>query len=143
MPSSGPIWADLDRCTEAAFSAAAGGMPLVLDHLAGMTALDRPGTYGFDRMADALASGMVWIKLTYLRRSALPLDYGDMQATVAALAEVAPDRILWGSDWPFVRRDARPDPAMLIAQLGAWLGYDALVRCLKANPAALLPGEMP
>jgi len=135
------LWADLDRGTDAAFSAAASGMPLVLDHLAGMTAQDRPGTYRFDRMADALASGMVWIKLTYLRRSALPLDYSDMQATVAALAEVAPDRILWGSDWPFVRLDARPNPAMLVAQLRTWLGEDAFIRCLTDNPVALLAGK--
>jgi len=131
------LWADLDMCTDAAFSAAAHGMPLVLDHLAGMTPDDRPGSYRFDRMADALASGTVWIKLTYMRRSALPLDYSDMRATVAALVEAAPDRVIWGSDWPFVRMDARPDSEILLHQLHAWLGHDAFVRCVRDNPAAL------
>lgn len=138
------LWADLDLCTDTAFSMAARGIPLVLDHLAGMNPDDRPGSYRFDRMADALASGMVWIKLTYLRRSALPLDYSDMQGTVAALVEAAPDRVIWGSDWPFVRMEASPDPLSMINQLYSWLGEDAFRRCVKENPDALIrAGEMP
>lgn len=135
------FWADLDGCTDMAFSAAARGMPVVLDHLAGMMPDDRPGSYRFDRMVDALASGLVWIKLTYLRRSALPLHYGDMQGTVTALVEAAPDRVIWGSDWPFVRMDSRPDSAFLIDQLHSWLGDDAFWRCLRDNPAVLFAGR--
>ena len=131
------LWADLDLCAETAIAMAQQGMPLVLDHLAGLSPQDRPGTYRFDKMVDAMSSGLVWIKLSYLRRSAQPLDYQDMRTTVEALAAAAPDNILWGSDWPFVRMAAQPDPASLLDQLLAWLGRDAFVRCMKDNPARL------
>ena len=131
------LWADLDPCADMAATLAQQGMPLVLDHLAGLSPQDRPGSYRFDKMVDALSSGLVWIKLTYLRRSAQPLDYQDMRETVEALAAVAPSQILWGSDWPFVRMAAQPDPAFLLDQLLAWLGREAFVRCMAENPARL------
>jgi predicted TIM-barrel fold metal-dependent hydrolase len=132
------VWAELDTCTDLALSAASLDMPVVFDHLAGLSPGDLPGSYRFDRLADALASGSVWIKLTYLRRSGMPLDYGDMQAVVSSLAEVVPDRIIWGSDWPFVRMDARPDPGVLLDQLRGWLGDDVFTRCVRDNPTRLL-----
>ena len=132
------LWADGDTCATVAQACAASGRTLVLDHLAGLGPDDRPGTPRFDRLADALASGFVWVKLTWFRRSHLPADYSDMAATVAALAERAPRRVLWGSDWPFVRVAAPPDPARLIEQLHAWLGSEAFGHCLCTNPASLL-----
>jgi predicted TIM-barrel fold metal-dependent hydrolase len=132
------LWADGDTCATVAQICAARGEALVLDHLAGLDPDDRPGTPRFDRLADALASGCVWIKLTWFRRSRLPSDYSDMAAIVAALAERAPQRVLWGSDWPFVRVATPPDPARLLEQLHTWLGGEAFGHCLSTNPASLL-----
>lgn len=132
------LWADLDLCVDTATTMAHQGMPLVLDHLAGLSPQDRPGSYRFDKLVDALSSGLVWIKLTYLRRSAQPLDYQDMRDTVEALAAAAPDQLLWGSDWPFVRMAAQPDPAFLLDQLLTWLGREAFVQCMTENPTRLL-----
>jgi len=132
------LWADLDLCADTAVELARHGMTLVLDHLAGLSPQDRPGTRGFDKMLDALSSGLVWIKLTYLRRSAQPLNYEDMRGTIEALVTAAPDRLLWGSDWPFVRLAATPDPGFLVDQLRAWLGREAFVRCMAENPTRLL-----
>jgi len=131
------LWADLDLCADTAATLAQRGMPLVLDHLAGLSPQDRPGSYRFDKLVDALSSGLVWIKLTYLRRSAQPLDYQDMRETVEALAAAAPKQLLWGSDWPFVRMAAQPDPAFLLDQLLAWLGREGFARCMTENPARL------
>jgi len=132
------LWADGDTCASVAQACAASGRTLVLDHLAGLHPGDRPGTPRFDRLADALASGFVWVKLTWFRRSHLPGDYSDMAATVAALAERVPRRVLWGSDWPFVRAAPAPDPARLIEQLHSWIGGEAFGHCLGTNPATLL-----
>jgi predicted TIM-barrel fold metal-dependent hydrolase len=132
------LWADGDTCASVAEACAASGRPLVLDHLAGLDPDDRPGTARFDRLADALASGSIWVKLTWFRRSRLPGDYSDMAETVAALAERAPKRVLWGSDWPFVRVATPPDPARLLEHLHAWLGAEAFAQCLCTNPATLL-----
>lgn len=136
------LWADAATCAHVAHEAATRSETLVLDHLAGLDPEDRPGTARFDRLADALASGHVWIKLTWFRRSRMPGDYRDMESLVRALAECAPERILWGSDWPFVRTEQPPDPANLLRQLHDWLDSDGFARCLRDNPAALLgPGE--
>lgn len=134
----GQLWADAATCAQAAQDAAAGGGTLVLDHLAGLGPDDGPGTPAFDRIADALTSRVVWIKLTWFRRSRRLGDYGDMEGMVRRLAEVAPTRVLWGSDWPFVRAEKAPDPATLIEQLHSWLGEDGFVHCLRDNPRALL-----
>jgi predicted TIM-barrel fold metal-dependent hydrolase len=132
------LWADLDLCADTAVELARHGMPLVLDHLAGLSPADHLGSYRFDKLLNALSSGLVWIKLTYLRRSAQPLDYRDMRGTIEALVAAAPNQLLWGSDWPFVRLAAAPDPASLLDQLQGWLGREAFARCMVENPARLL-----
>jgi predicted TIM-barrel fold metal-dependent hydrolase len=132
------LWADAETGAEVALSFAPSSGPVVLDHLAGLSAGDRPGTYAFDRVADALATGHVWVKLTYFRRSSLPLDYSDMRDVVEALCEAAPHRVIWGSDWPFVRTDRRPDGGAMLDQLRTWLGNEAFERCVKDNPRELL-----
>jgi len=132
------LWADAASCADAAQRMAKQGMTLVLDHLAGLGPEDLPGSRNFDRIAEALDSGLLWIKLTYFRKSARPLDYGDMRPVVAALAEARPDRLLWGSDWPFVRMDGeQPDAGRLIGQLREWIGEDAFIRVVRDNPAML------
>jgi predicted TIM-barrel fold metal-dependent hydrolase len=132
------LWADATTAIATARDAARRGTTLVLDHLAGLGPDDRPGTPLFDELADLLASRNVWTKLTWFRRSRCGGDYRDMETTVRALAEAAPDRILWGSDWPFVRAERPPEPSTLIEQLHDWLGGDAFTRCLRDNPATLL-----
>ncbi len=132
------LWAELARAVELAERCAADGTILVLDHLAGLSPDDLPGTEHFDRLAAAIAAGRVWVKLTYLRRSRQPGAYNDMHAVVTALACAAPERVIWGSDWPFVRLDRRPSGGDMLDQLRSWLGEEAFKACLVDNPAALL-----
>ena len=137
------VWGSLEQCADLALGDAGDAMLLVFDHLAGLSPDDRPGTYRFDRLLDAIATGSAWIKLTYFRRSALPGDYSDMQPVVSALVEAAPHRVIWGSDWPFVRTARVPAPSALLNQLRTWLGEGAFRRCLSDNPAVLLGVKMP
>ncbi|MCW2336692.1 putative TIM-barrel fold metal-dependent hydrolase [Sphingobium sp. B2D3A] len=137
------VWGSLEQCADLALGDAGSDMPLVFDHLAGLSPDDRPGTYRFDRLLDAIATGMAWVKLTYFRRSALPGAYSDMQPVVSALVDAAPHRVIWGSDWPFVRTAQVPDPSALLNQLRSWVGEEAFRRCLSDNPAALLGMKMP
>lgn len=110
------------------------GLPLVVDHC-GMPggALDP----GFAALLRHLRDGDIWVKLTLCRlRHGAPL--GDLRPVQEALVAANPDRLLWGSDWPYVRMTPPPDAgAMMDAFLG-WLGDDALARrILVDNPAAL------
>ncbi|WP_172592958.1 amidohydrolase family protein [Altererythrobacter sp. B11] len=132
------LWADLETCTSLASSAATGNLPIVLDHLGGLSPEDTPGTPRFDRFADALSSGMAWVKLTYLRRSRQPGEYEDIRPVVEALAERVPEQIIWGSDWPFVRLDPPPNGARLVRLLSEWLGPEIFALCLRDNPDRLI-----
>lgn len=132
------LWAALEDCVELIAEARRLGLVLVLDHLAGVRPDHGPQHPAFRALLDALAANEVWVKLTYLRQSQEPLGYGDMRWAVEALASAGPGRLVWGSDWPFVRMEGRePDPAELLRQLVDWLGPELSRRILVDNPAEL------
>jgi predicted TIM-barrel fold metal-dependent hydrolase len=55
------------------------------------------------------------------------------------LARIAPERMVWGSDWPHpTEPQAKPDDAVLFDLLREWAGSeDGARRILVDNPAAL------
>jgi predicted TIM-barrel fold metal-dependent hydrolase len=69
-----------------------------------------------------------------------PAPYGtDPAALLDALVAANPDRLVWGSDWPYVRMgDPTPDVGHLLDLLRDRAGDAGLVRrVLVDNPAAL------
>jgi 2-pyrone-4,6-dicarboxylate lactonase len=66
-------------------------------------------------------------------------DYPDARPLHDALVAANPDRLLWGSDWPYVRMgDPTPDAGRLLDLFQAWVGDAELARrILVDNPAAL------
>lgn len=132
------LWAGLADCVAIAREAAAMGMPLVLDHLAGIGPDDDPDDPLFADLLAAIGTGHVWVKLTYHRQSRQPRRYEDMRRAVTALSEAGPSRLIWGSDWPFVRMEGRePDPVALTSQLHDWVGAARFRRIMADNPAEL------
>ena len=67
------------------------------------------------------------------------MPHGDVTAFAHALLEHAPDRIVWGSDWPHVMvKGAMPNDGDLADMLAAWVPDEALRRrVLVENPARL------
>jgi predicted TIM-barrel fold metal-dependent hydrolase len=65
--------------------------------------------------------------------------YGDAAAAAKALVAHAPERLVWGSDWPHpTERDRKPDDAALLDLLHEWIGDEAVRRkILVANAAEL------
>ncbi len=95
---------------------------------------------GFRQLLGLLGRGNTWVKLTApyrLSREALP--YEDVMPLIHALADRAPDRLLWGSDWPHVRLDgAMPNDGDLCDLLLRWLPDPALrEHVLVDNPDRL------
>lgn len=118
------------------------GLPvdLVFGHLGYM----RPGAEtvdpGFSTLLRLLEAGQCWVKLTgpyRLTREAMP--YAAVQAFAEALVRTAPERLLWGSDWPHVMVKApMPNDGALLDLLFAWVGdVNVARRILVDNPAAL------
>ncbi|MGJ7487438.1 amidohydrolase family protein [Variovorax sp. LT2P21] len=115
---------------------------VVLDHLA---RLPQPAPHAhpaFGLVCRLLDEGRTWIKLSgaYLD-SALGAEghYADTTALAQAWVRHAPERLVWGSDWPHpTERHAVPDDAQLFDLLGDWVPDDATRhRVLVENPARL------
>jgi predicted TIM-barrel fold metal-dependent hydrolase len=77
-------------------------VPVVLDHFGGID----PATGGTDQdsfriVSELLRSGNGWIKMSAVEKvshQSYPFDDAAEIATV--LISLAPDRIMWGTDWP-------------------------------------------
>jgi predicted TIM-barrel fold metal-dependent hydrolase len=65
--------------------------------------------------------------------------YTDVRAVARALVKHAPERCVWGSDWPHpTEREAKPDDAALLDLVIDWAGNDETRRrILVDNPARL------
>lgn len=91
-------------------------------------------------LLDLAASGAVWIKLSGpFRASREGPPFADMDAPFGLIARTAhPGRLLWGSDWPFVRSPHRPPYAATLVALDRWIGDPELgLAVLRDNPSAL------
>ncbi|MCX4151904.1 MULTISPECIES: amidohydrolase [Paraburkholderia] len=116
--------------------------PLVIDH---MGQIPQPGgaEHAAFRMVEALlANGRTWVKLSgpYLvSRSGAPV-YADAGRVALRFAQLAADRMLWGSDWPHPTQaaDNKPDAARLLDDLTLWIPDESTRhRILVENPARL------
>jgi predicted TIM-barrel fold metal-dependent hydrolase len=128
-----------------AFADAVAGLsvPVVLGHLgyprAG--AADWTRAPGFTRLLRLLEAGRTWVKLTgpYRISAAPDLPYADVDAAAARLAQAAPERLIWGSDWPHVMmKKPMPNDGALADLLARWIP-DARTRhrVLVENPIVL------
>jgi predicted TIM-barrel fold metal-dependent hydrolase len=114
-------------------------VPVVFDHMGGMMASTPPDDPIFRRILALLESGRCWTKLTGYRPSVAGPPYADVAPLARRFAAVAPERCVWGSDWPHTNLEGHmPDDGALLDQFGEWFPDEALRRrILVDNPAAL------
>ena len=115
-------------------------VPVVIDHMASVNAADGIEHPAFKAMLDLVKGGRTWVKISgAYRTSAQDRGWSDVDPMARALLAAAPDRLLWGSDWPHVhfgRRMMRTGETLEV--LGRWAPDPALRRrILVTNPAAL------
>lgn len=112
-------------------------VPMVCDHMAHIS---NPETPVFGMMGRLLQSGKCWVKLSgaYMDTSVGPPSYADRAAVAMAFIKEAPERLVWGSDWPHPTVADKPDDALLFDLLAHWCGNSELrTRILATNPARL------
>ena len=114
---------------------------IVLDHFAGVAAAGGVEQDAFRTLLRMLDTGRVWLKLSApMRFSSRNFPYADMTPLARALVAHAPERMLWGTDWPHVNMDGRPmvNDGDLVDLLAEWVPDAATrKRILVENPAAL------
>jgi len=94
----------------------------------------------FPLIIELLQKGKVWVKLcgAYQESKVGPPTYSDTISTVRAFVKAAPERLVWGSDWPHPTEKVKPDDADLLNLLAEWVPDTATRnRILVDNPAKL------
>lgn len=122
-------------------------VPLVFDHF-GRIAPALAGRHaGHALLLQLLQEGRAWIKLSggYIVSGLHTVEDPALDALAASYLRCAPERVLWGSDWPHASASAgmqpMPDDARQVDRLVDWTGQAGgsalLQRVLVDNPQAL------
>ena len=94
-------------------------------------------------LAAMLATGRTYIKLSHYYESP-GVSHADYRPLVEHLIDIAPERLLWGSDWPHATQTLKPDDAVAFDQLAHWARDEGIRRrILVDNPQALYWGDAP
>ncbi len=115
---------------------------LVVDHMARLDPAQGANGEAFDLLCRLLDGGNTWVKLSgaYMRSAVGGPGYDDTVAAGQALVRRAPERLVWGSDWPHTTETpGSVDDAALVDLLGRWCEGDAarIARIVVHNPAKL------
>jgi len=115
---------------------------LVFDHLG-----NPPVAAGTAHPSHAIVRGLVdkrraWVKLSgaYSNSKIGPPSYPEATKVAQAFVKAAPERLVWGSDWPHptMPNDNKPDDALLFDLLTEWAPDEATRnRILVQNPETL------
>ena len=114
-------------------------IPHVIDHMGRLNAGDYGNAY-FDGLCEILRRENAWVKISGAERGSAQGDpFADMLPIAHKLIEIAPDRILWGTDWPHpVLRQPMPDDGHLVDFVADLLPDEAVRQAvLVDNPARL------
>jgi predicted TIM-barrel fold metal-dependent hydrolase len=116
---------------------------IVLDHFASIPAeggADQPAMKAVLRMLD---TSRVWVKISGpMRCTAQNLPYPSVTPLARALVKHAPERLVWGSDWPHVNLDGRemPNDGDLLDVLSDWVPDEATRNRILVDNARRLYG---
>jgi 2-pyrone-4,6-dicarboxylate lactonase len=115
------------------------GLPVVFDHMGQFDVALGVTDPAFQALLGLMGQGPFWLKLTALRVSQSLPDMQDVRPYHEALAKAAPDRLIWGSDWPFIGLgDRLPNVGHLLDTVSAWTADRSVFRnILVSNPRTL------
>jgi predicted TIM-barrel fold metal-dependent hydrolase len=114
-------------------------VPMSIAHFAYQPATAGVKAPGFQALLELARRGNTWIKISganRVSRGDLP-PYDDVRPMAEALIQAAPERIMWGTDWPHPNKyKVNPNDGDLVEALGDWVSDPAMLRkILVDNPA--------
>ena len=116
-------------------------LPYVIDHMARVPAAAGIDQVPFQQLLELAAhDDRCWVKISCAERltegKVAPFD--DVIPFARALVDVAPDRVLWGTDWPHPNMAVMPDEGALVDLLAAFVpDKSTRSRILVDNPSVL------
>ena len=114
--------------------------PIVFDHMGRLPQPAGTDFPAFGIIRRLIDGGRTWVKLSgaYLDSKVGPPSYSDVTRVAQAFVSAAPERLVWGSDWPHPTEQQKPDDAVLLDLLAEWVP-DAATRhrVLVSNPETL------
>lgn len=116
---------------------------IVIDHFGHIDATDGLDAPGFQTLMRLARHPRCWFKLIGpYRLSKKPPMFADVTPYARALVAAAPDRCVWGTDWPHPNTDFMPNDGDLADMLLDWVPDEAQrKRVLVDNPARLYDFE--
>ena len=114
---------------------------IVFDHMARLPQPQGPRHPALAIVKRLIDKGSTWVKLSgpYLETQVGPPRYADVKSVARALVAHAPERCVWGSDWPHpTEPHTKPDDAVLFDLVQEWTNDEVTrMKIFAANPAAL------
>ena len=114
--------------------------PYVIDHMARVDATAGLRQEPFEALLDLMRDERAWVKVSGAERLTAggTLPYDDVVPYAQALIAAAPERILWGTDWPHPNVRHMPDDGDLVDVLAAFApDQSTRNRILVSNPETL------
>jgi predicted TIM-barrel fold metal-dependent hydrolase len=115
-------------------------LDFTLAHFGMFLAKDGVRQAGFQQLLELLRRGErhCWVKLTGVYRMSVAEGFADAAPMARALIEAAPDRVIWGSDYPHLSFAEKVGSVELWNLLGKWAPDEATRRRILAdNPQRL------
>jgi len=115
---------------------------VVIDHMGRPDPRKGINASGFQALIRLLKSGRGWAKMSApYRTSCEAPPYGDITPFAHALVEAAPDRLVWGSDWPHVLLETTmPNDGDLVDQIAVWVPDETVRKRILVDNAEKLYG---
>jgi predicted TIM-barrel fold metal-dependent hydrolase len=111
-----------------------------IDHIGQISPAKGADSEEFRTLIRLLNSRRAWVKLSGYRASSRTYPHDDVKPFIQEMIATAPDRCVWGSDWPHPLLGARemPDVGKLMELLADWAGSaDVFEKILVQNPSRL------
>lgn len=113
---------------------------MVFDHMAHVRLPQGVKDPVFDLVRRLVDKGRTWVKLsvTYDDTKEAQPSYEGLTKIAQAYVKAAPERMLWGSNWPHPNETKKPDDAKLFDLMSDWAPNETTRnKVLIHNPAAL------
>ena len=114
-------------------------MPFIIDHMGRVVAKNGLDQRPFKLMLDLMREERVWTKVSGFERvSSAGKPFHDAMPYARALVEAAPDRVLWGTDYPHPNVKEMPNDGEQIDLFAQTITDEAMrIRILVDNPTRL------